>query len=139
MGILAYLRSCSVRGLPLVGVMITASHNAEIDNGIKIVDPDGGMLDQSWEPLAESLVNASTLQEVLVAVDNIVEQCRAMNDNFDSELPFQTSASVVIGRDCRPHSSSLAACTCAGVHLCGGRCSIWVRSPPHSFTSQYSL
>ena len=29
--------------------MVTASHNAEPDNGIKMVDPDGGMLDASWE------------------------------------------------------------------------------------------
>lgn len=29
--------------------MITASHNAEEDNGVKIVDPDGGMLEMCWE------------------------------------------------------------------------------------------
>lgn len=33
--------------------MVTASHNAEPDNGIKMVDPNGGMLSQDWEGYAE--------------------------------------------------------------------------------------
>lgn len=36
-----------------VGLMVTASHNAEPDNGIKMVDPNGGMLSQDWEGHAE--------------------------------------------------------------------------------------
>lgn len=36
-----------------VGLMVTASHNAEPDNGIKMVDPNGGMLSQDWEGYAE--------------------------------------------------------------------------------------
>lgn len=37
--------------------MVTASHNPEEDNGIKLVDPDGEMLEQSWENLATRVAN----------------------------------------------------------------------------------
>jgi phosphoacetylglucosamine mutase len=38
--------------------MITASHNPEPDNGVKLIDPLGEMLHQSWEKFATRLANA---------------------------------------------------------------------------------
>lgn len=29
--------------------MVTASHNPMVDNGVKVIDPDGGMLAREWE------------------------------------------------------------------------------------------
>ncbi len=37
--------------------MITASHNPMCDNGVKVIDPLGEMLDESWERHATELVN----------------------------------------------------------------------------------
>lgn len=43
--------------LAVIGVMVTASHNPEPDNGVKLVDPHGEMLEQSWEGLATKFAN----------------------------------------------------------------------------------
>lgn len=56
MGLLATLRSRSFSG-SAIGVMVTASHNPETDNGVKLVDPNGEMLENSWEEIATNLAN----------------------------------------------------------------------------------
>lgn len=33
----------------VTGIVITASHNPEEDNGVKLVEPSGHMLCQEWE------------------------------------------------------------------------------------------
>ena len=36
--------------------MATASHNPECDNGVKIVDPNGGMMSLDWEQVRMDLL-----------------------------------------------------------------------------------
>lgn len=67
-GILSALRSIQTKSV--IGLMITASHNQVSDNGVKIADPSGGMLAQSWEPFADAIANAPdphSLLQVLIA------------------------------------------------------------------------
>jgi phosphoacetylglucosamine mutase len=112
MGMLATLRSRSRTG-HAVGVMITASHNDEKDNGIKMVDIDGGMLSQDWEPIAEKMANLQSADEVVEYLDYLSREF----DCVDQTLP----TSIIIGRDTRPHSKELFDCVCEGASAMGGR------------------
>ena len=62
-GILAGIRAKLHGGL--AGVMVTASHNPKQDNGLKIFEKDGSMLEPAWENLAEGLVNSEDLESFL--------------------------------------------------------------------------
>ncbi|VDP10074.1 unnamed protein product [Soboliphyme baturini] len=48
--------------------MITASHNPEEDNGVKIIEPNGEMLCQSWEEHASQVINAKLENSLLCGV-----------------------------------------------------------------------
>ena len=54
--------------------MITASHNPEQDNGVKLVDPYGEMLEQSWEGYATQLANAQTDDDLIDIIKQIISQ-----------------------------------------------------------------
>ncbi|KAB1275281.1 Phosphoacetylglucosamine mutase [Camelus dromedarius] len=109
MGLLAVLRSKQTKST--IGVMVTASHNPEEDNGVKLVDPLGEMLAPSWEEHATCLANAEdqNLQSVLMDISEKV----AVNLHQD--------AFVVIGRDTRPSSEKLSQSVIDGVTVLGGQ------------------
>ena len=85
--------------------MVTASHNPECDNGVKIVDADGGMMEQCWEPYAEELVNTKNADEIITILHRI--------SNIYGVLEGAPCC-VVVGRDTRPHSEDLAKCIISG-------------------------
>lgn len=105
-GILAALRSLKTQSV--IGVMITASHNKVSDNGVKIADPNGGMLSQHWEPFADELANAPSPQQLLQLITEFVEKERIP---FDGVRP----AEILLGRDTRPSGEALLEAARQGV------------------------
>jgi len=111
MGMIAALRSIKLKG-QAVGVMVTASHNPESDNGVKVIDADGKMLVESWEKYAEALVNADTAQ-----IPGVLAQlCTDQQINLDSNI----TPRCFLGRDTRMHSRHYADLVREGVELLPG-------------------
>ncbi|XP_065071481.1 phosphoacetylglucosamine mutase-like [Rhopilema esculentum] len=110
-GILSVLRSKAKCG-KAIGVMITASHNPVQDNGVKLIDPMGEMLEASWEKYATALANASDdeLGDVLQHIVSI--------NNIDMNSP----ATVIVARDTRPSGNTLLLAFKEGVEAMGHTC-----------------
>lgn len=89
-----------------VGVMITASHNPPEDNGAKIIDPLGDMLQESWESRVAEICNAQTDSE---CVDLLKKSYLELN------IPDGQVSNVVYGRDTRASGPRLAEALQAGL------------------------
>ncbi|KAG0535919.1 hypothetical protein BDA96_03G019300 [Sorghum bicolor] len=111
-GILAALRSVKLAGAA-VGIVITASHNPVGDNGVKIADPDGGMMAQHWEPFADALANAPDPDALLQLVLQFAK---------DEGIPLggQDTAQVLLGRDTRPTGAYLLDAALQGINAIVG-------------------
>ena len=91
-GAAAVLRSWHQQG-QAVGVMLTASHNDESYNGVKMADPHGGMLAADGEQVAVYLANERDAQSIW----EYIQKQRLL-------LAQSSSAVVHVGRDTRSHS-----------------------------------
>lgn len=108
-GLVAALRSRALKGAT-VGVMITASHNPPQDNGAKLVDPFGEMLEQSWESKVGLVANAQSARE-----------CEFLLDQLYKEFGVSQSepANVVYGRDTRESGPRLTKRLVDGLEASG--------------------
>lgn len=88
-GVLAGLRSkCTKK---VIGFMVTASHNPAIDNGVKLIDPEGDMLEASWEPIATRFVNSEP-DKISDIIDEVISSHK-IDTSFEGE--------VILGWDTR--------------------------------------
>lgn len=95
--------------------MITASHNPEPDNGVKLVDPHGEMLEQKWEELATGLANSQwVFSASIIVIGKKLFYCNISilfrNENVEKilvdilethKIDISSPASVYIGQDTR--------------------------------------
>ncbi|KZT02644.1 phosphoacetylglucosamine mutase [Laetiporus sulphureus 93-53] len=108
-GVLAGLRSKRMDG-KTIGVMVTASHNPEPDNGVKLVDPRGEMLETSWEVHATALANAPTTDAFIEALNQFVKTLK---------IDLSKPAKIVYARDTRPSGAALISALEDGIKAIG--------------------
>ncbi|KAG0344322.1 Phosphoacetylglucosamine Mutase, partial [Gamsiella multidivaricata] len=105
LGILAALRSKKLDG-KVIGCMVTASHNPAEDNGLKLIDPLGEMLEGSWETHATALANAPSNEHLIDYIHSMVSSLK---------IDLTKPAHVVFARDTRPSGEALVAAFADGL------------------------
>ena len=105
------------------GIVITASHNPEPDNGVKLVDCTGGMLPVAWEAHAEALANADGPDAVASVLERVVAAADPAENLHPPPppgvAPHPVPPHVFLARDTRPTGPSLAAAAKAGAEAIG--------------------
>ncbi len=105
-GILMAIKSL-VEGSPC-GIMITASHNPINDNGVKLIDINGEMINEKWEKYADLLTKSEN--------DQLIHNIMVI---ISENQPKYTSSSVFVGYDTRPSRYALTNACKAGIMAMG--------------------
>ena len=91
--------------------MITASHNQEADNGVKIIDPSGEMMDSTWESHATLIANATKEADLRLALESLIKHF---------VINLEVPGKVIVARDTRPSGLLLTEAAMRGVSSCSG-------------------
>lgn len=100
--LIAYIRSATFAG-KYIGLYITASHNPAEYNGIKFIDFNGNMLEETWEISSDELVNSED-QDFNTIINKIFRQ----NSNY-TNMNDSIKGNVIIGRDTRESGKTITA------------------------------
>jgi phosphoacetylglucosamine mutase len=106
------------------GTVVTASHNPGRDNGVKLVEPDGGTLPMALERAAEMLANAGD-DDAVAQIEALREAAKRVEEEEEPPPPPTTTTEeaktprVLVARDTRESGRALADETLAGVRAMG--------------------
>lgn len=92
--LIAMIRSSTFCG-KMIGIMITASHNKNTDNGIKIIDHNGDYIEKNLEEYCDEIVNTSD-KDLLKTLNKVNRKLGTVRD-----LGNGPNALIAIGRDTR--------------------------------------
>jgi len=107
------------------GMVVTASHNPGRDNGVKLVEPDGGTLPMALERAAEMLANAGD-DDAVAQIEALREAAKRVEEEETPPPPPPPTTTeeaktprVLVARDTRESGRALADETLAGVRAMG--------------------
>ena len=106
------------------GMVVTASHNPGRDNGVKLVEPDGGTLPMALERAAEMLANAGD-DDAVAQIEALREAAKRVEEEETPPPPPSPTTEeaktprVLVARDTRESGRALADETLAGVRAMG--------------------
>jgi phosphoacetylglucosamine mutase len=109
-GILMAIRALVQKETKVTGICLTASHNPAPDNGIKMVEPTGEMLQQRFEPIADEFANADSDEDLARLVLEFMAK---------EGVAADATGTVLIAHDTRPSGPELAEAAAAGVRCVG--------------------
>lgn len=82
-----------------LGIVVSASHNKIQDNGLKITNFHGNMLEMEYEPILEEFVNTESLSAAIAKFKEHLKK--------HDKIVYTSPVYVCIGGDTRPSTPRL--------------------------------